>query len=206
MTAYDRQVFLNVPFDGKYKLLLEALVFAVHDCGLIARCARERQEGTDIRLHKLYTLIEQSRFGIHDLSRTEVAGRHQLPRFNMPLELGLFLGAKRFGSRSQRRKSCLILEQKPYQYQVFCSDIAGQDVHAHGNDVDKALAAVRNWLQTKLPARPRIPGTDELSERYLEFRRQLSYMCKKAKLRPTRLSFLDHRKLVAAWIAENPKA
>jgi len=32
----------------------------------------------------------------HDISRTEL-NEHSLPRFNMPLELGLFLGASRFG-------------------------------------------------------------------------------------------------------------
>jgi hypothetical protein len=39
MAAYDKQVFLNVPFDKRYEKLLRALAFAVHECGLQARCA-----------------------------------------------------------------------------------------------------------------------------------------------------------------------
>ena len=35
MPAYNAQVFLNVPFDTRYKKLFHALVFAVQDCGLV---------------------------------------------------------------------------------------------------------------------------------------------------------------------------
>lgn len=36
---YSRNVFINCPFDPKHKPLFRAMVFAVHDCGFIARCA-----------------------------------------------------------------------------------------------------------------------------------------------------------------------
>ena len=39
MVRYAEQVFLNVPFDNRYRKLLDALVFAVHKSGLVARCA-----------------------------------------------------------------------------------------------------------------------------------------------------------------------
>jgi len=48
----------------------------------------------------------------------------------MPLELGIFLGAKRFGGPKQKRKNCLILDREKYRYQQYCSDIAGQDIKA----------------------------------------------------------------------------
>jgi len=32
------------------------------------------------------------------------------PWLNMPFELGLFLGARRFGAKLQRDKQCLVLE------------------------------------------------------------------------------------------------
>jgi hypothetical protein len=66
----------------------------------------------------------------------------------MPLELGIFLGAKRYGDARQRRKSCLVLERDPYRYQVFCSDIGGQDIWPHGNKVEDVIAGVRDWLRT----------------------------------------------------------
>jgi hypothetical protein len=204
MGRYDLQVFLNVPFDNRYKKLLEALVFAVHDCGLVARCAFEREDSAEVRVEKLYSLIRDSRFGIHDLSRTTLDSEYRLPRFNMPLELGLFLGARRFGGAAQRRKSCLILDRDRYRFHVFCSDIAGQDIRAHGNEVDKALTAVRNWLQANLPASHHLPSPSTLKDRYLEFRRQLPLMCKVSKLKASELTFLDYQQLVVAWIDTNP--
>jgi hypothetical protein len=204
MGRYDLQVFLNVPFDNRYKKLLEALVFAVHDCGLVARCASEREDSAEVRVEKLYSLIRDSRFGIHDLSRTTLDSKYRLPRFNMPLELGLFLGARRFGGRAQRRKTCLILDRERYRFHVFCSDIAGQDIRAHGNEVDKALSAVRNWLQANLPASHHLPSPSTLKDRYLEFRRQLPLMCNVSNLKPSELTFLDYQQLVVAWIDINP--
>ena len=108
---YEKNVFLNCPFDPKFKTLLEAIVFTIHDCGFIARSALEAEDGSEIRIAKIYRLIECCGFGIHDLSRTELDAVNELPRFKMPLELGLFLGAKRFGSATQQRKNCLILDK-----------------------------------------------------------------------------------------------
>ena len=204
MADYGQQVFLNVPFDLRYKKLLHALVFAAHECGLTARCALEKDDAGQVRIDKLYTVIRDCRFGIHDLSRTTLDAKHRLPRFNMPLELGLFLGARRFGNSAQRQKSCLILDRDRYRYQIFCSDIAGQDIRAHGNEVTRALSAVRNWLQTSLPNDGSMPGPSSLADRYVQFRRQLPLMCRSTRLRPSELTFLDYRQLVAAWLEENP--
>lgn len=108
--SYDDNVFLNVPFDNRYSELFRALVFAVHDCGFNARCALEADNSADVRVEKLYRIIRECRFGIHDISRTSLDRVSKLPRFNMPLELGLFLGAKAYGGPTQRSKSCLVLE------------------------------------------------------------------------------------------------
>src|SRR5476649_1388241 len=140
-------VFINVPFDRQYTKLFRALVFALHDCGFFARCALEGDDGSETRLTKLYDIIRDCPLGIHDLSRTSLDRTYRLPRFNMPLELGLFLGAKRYGGSAHRGKSCLILDRKPYRYQIFCSDIAGQDIRAHENNIENAIRVVRNWLQ-----------------------------------------------------------
>jgi hypothetical protein len=73
-------------------------------------------------------------FGVHDISMTELDRLTGLPRFNMPLELGLFLGAHRFGSKDQRRKVALILDRERYRCQAFISDIAGRtSMHRAGN-------------------------------------------------------------------------
>lgn len=127
---YAINVFINCPFDGTYTPLMEALVFAIHDCGYIARSALEAEDSAEVRIDKIAKIIKNCRYGIHDISRTEVSDESGLPRFNMPLELGLFLGARRFGSRTDKLKACLILDRDRYRYQRFCSDIAGQDIRS----------------------------------------------------------------------------
>src|SRR4051794_33073795 len=117
VSDYGRQVFINCPFDAQYKKLFEAITFAVFDCGFLPRCARELDDGSQVRIEKILDLIASCKFGIHDISRTESDPRSQLPRFNMPLELGIFLGAKRYGEGQQREKVGLILDRQPYRYQ-----------------------------------------------------------------------------------------
>src|SRR5450755_4503989 len=80
------------------------------------------------------------------ISRIEHDTVNNLPRFNMPFELGLFLGARRFGAKLQRDKQCLVLEAERYRYQKYLSDIAGQDIRQHDNEPAKAVGAVRDWL------------------------------------------------------------
>jgi hypothetical protein len=203
MPSFADAVFINVPFDRLYKKLFDALVFAVHDCGFVARCAREQDDGSQVRLDKLLEIIGECRLGIHDLSRATLDGEFRLPRFNMPLELGIFLGAKRYGGRTQRRKSCLILDREPYRYQIFCSDIAGQDIRAHHNDVGHAISAVREWLRTNHPSNIGIPGSARMQKRYLQFRLELPAVAHAANLDARELNFLDYRTLVTGWLDEN---
>jgi hypothetical protein len=95
MPGYDDRVFINVRFDRRYKKLFDALVFTVHDCGFLAHCALESDDGSRVRLDKLYAIIAECRYGIHDLSRVTLDTRYRLPRFNMPLELGIFTWGKK---------------------------------------------------------------------------------------------------------------
>ena len=128
--AYVDNVFLNHPLDSEFRPIRDAIVFAVHDCGFIARSALEASDASENRLEKIYRIIEESRFGIHDISRTEL-NETGLPRFNMPFELGLFLACKRFGGGRHRLKSCLVLDRTRYRYQQFLSDLAGADIESH---------------------------------------------------------------------------
>src|SRR5258708_37919031 len=110
MTAYEHSVFLNVPFDKNYSRLFDALVFAVYDCGFVVRSALEVEDSGQARVEKILNIIEQSKFGIHDISRAGLDRATGLARFNMPLELGFFLGATRYGSSEERAKRCSVLE------------------------------------------------------------------------------------------------
>lgn len=90
MAPYEDNVFINCPFDSEYRAIFYALVFAVHDCGYIARCALEIDDSGIVRIQKIEQIIADCRFGIHDICRVEADPQTQLPGFNMPLELGLF--------------------------------------------------------------------------------------------------------------------
>ena len=54
---YNDNVFINCPFDAKYKPLFDAMVFAVHDCGFIPRCALEEEDASQVRIDKIYSII-----------------------------------------------------------------------------------------------------------------------------------------------------
>jgi hypothetical protein len=201
---YERGVFLNCPFDEEYQPILHALVFVVQDCGFKARSALEAENGGVVRIDKINRIIRECRHGIHDISRTECDAVNDLPRFNMPLELGLFLGARAFGGRVHRDKNCLILDREPHRYQKFCSDIAGQDIQSHGADPDRAIRAVRNWLASSLSPSVLLPGGRKIAERYAAFQQALPVSCANWHLDPRDLQFLEVRTLAQEWVGENP--
>ncbi len=136
---YSNSVFINCPFDEEYRPIFDALVFAVFDCGFVARCSLEFAGSGGVRIDNIAALVRECKFGIHDVSRTELDQGSGLPRFNMPLELGIFLGAMKLGTPKQREKDCLILDKTRYRYQRFISDIAGQDIEAHNGDAGTAM-------------------------------------------------------------------
>jgi hypothetical protein len=205
MLTYSDQVFINCPFDPDYRDFLRAIVFAVQDCGFAARSALEISDSGEVRITKIKRIIEESRHGIHDISRVELDPHSGLPRFNMPLELGLFLGAQSYGDADQKQKRCLVLDSDRSRYQTFCSDIAGQDIKSHGGDPLKALAEVRDWLGSfRSEDGVLLPGAAEMRKRYERFQLELPAICEDIGLEPANLLFGELRTIVQEWTAENP--
>jgi hypothetical protein len=200
---YENAVFVNCPFDEGYRDLFEALVFAVHDCGYVAHCALELDDGSEVRIEKIARIIAECRLGIHDISRTEPDGTTGLPRFNMPLELGMFLGAKRYGRAEQKRKNCLILDIDQYRYQRFISDIAGQDISAHGGEPVQVIRIVRDWLNNLVSLSLRLPGGRAIANRYAQFRVALMTSCGQLDLSVDELTFNDYVIQVEQWLRLN---
>ncbi|HYC92556.1 MAG TPA: hypothetical protein VEO54_25335 [Thermoanaerobaculia bacterium] len=199
--AFDRNVFINCPFDAAYASMFEAIVFAVKDAGFDPRSARERLDSSQIRLHKIIELIRSSRYSIHDLSRTELDEGTSLPRFNMPLELGIDLGCKAF-SRVHARKSLLIFDAEQYRFQKYLSDIGGQDIHRHGHSPRTAVIRVRDWLRAESGVES-IPSGTVIFRRYEQFREQLPETCAALRLEPDELTFVDFSKAITNWILEH---
>lgn len=200
---YDSSVFVNCPFDHAYAPLFEAIVFTIIHCGFTVRCALEVVDAGSTRIDKLYKLIENCRFGLHDLSRTEVDEHSQLPRFNMPFELGLFLGAKHYGIARHRTKQSLILDTEQYRYRKFLSDIAGQDVQEHKNDRIKASSAVRDWLAASR-SKSDIPlaGGQAIMRHFGEFESFLPAMLIAAQLERSELGFFDLANFMGQFLEE----
>lgn len=185
----SNHIFINCPFDHRYTPILNAIVFAVYDLGFVARSSLEEDDAGDFRLSKIERTIEECRFGVHDLSAVALAITN-LPRFNMPLELGLFLGCRRFGARNQSKKRTLILDSEQYRYRQFISDISGQDIRAHGGNPENAIRQVRDWLQA-ISRRSGLAGGGEIVDRYRRFQADLPDICVALALEPDRLTFLD---------------
>lgn len=199
--ASTRDVFINCAFDSHFLPVFQAIVFTVVRSGFRARCALETADGSESRFSKIQQIIEQCRFGIHDISRVESDGDPPLPRFNMPLELGVFLGAKRYGPAVQKRKRILILDAQPYRYQRLISDIAGQDVAAHGGEPTRAIVEVATWLRQQSRVTT-IPGGLAISAEYELFRGDLPAILDARQLSAAEMTFGDYSAIVAEWITE----
>ena len=197
----NRDVFINCPFDEKYKEQFHALVFTIYDCGFYPRCALESSDSGQLRFQKICGLIRDCCYGIHDLSRIELDSSSQLPRFNMPLELGLFMGAKEFSKKKAR--VCLVMDSERYRYQRFCSDLAGIDIEVHGDEIRKLICVVRDWLRTNQQQEEMIPGGEYMFGRYKTFLATLPELCDRAHQDPKSVTFHELKSILEGWFEGN---
>lgn len=198
-----RSVFLNCPFDDAFKPVYRAIVFAIVACGFTPRCALERIDGGEYRLDKIAEMIGACDWGIHDISRVEVDPANPVPRFNMPLELGIHLGARLLGERRHRRKRALILESAAHRYDQTLSDISGQDIAQHENDPARAIESVRDFFNNHRPkGTPPLPGAKALLEDYDRLNTDIGPgLAEEQRLDPwNALSFRDYAELIGAGL------
>lgn len=198
----NRDIFINCPFDDNYSEIFDAILFAIYFCGCKPRCALEIDDGSQVRLDKIYEIIEECDLGIHDISRTEL-NDNGLPRFNMPFEFGIFMGAKRFGGKRQKTKSCLILDTERYRYMEFISDISGQDIKAHGNDPALVIRKIRNWLNTFSSLQP-IAGATAIIDKYNQYRLDWPIILPRLNLDEDDVEYSDRTQIIEEWISLNP--
>ncbi len=146
---FNNNVFVNCPFDEKYKSLLKALLFTIIHCGFNPRISLESSDSSISRLEKIQGLIRESKYSIHDISRCKASKKGEFYRMNMPFEIGLDFGCKKYGSADQQMKEILILAEEPYHYQKAMSDLSGIDVQVHNGVDEEVVRCVRNWFYTK---------------------------------------------------------
>lgn len=130
-------VFLNIPYDNAFEDLYLAYIVGLTQLGLRVHAALAvPNQG---RLETIIELMEESKFSIHDLSRVEVS--RGVPRFNMPVELGLAL----YRSHTTKGKHrVFIFETKAHRAQRSTSDVNGIDPQIHRGTPRGLMSALRN--------------------------------------------------------------
>lgn len=208
LPARNGDIFVNCPFDDAYLECFQALLFAVTYSGYQARCALEESNAGAIRFDKLCRLILDCDDSIHDLSRTET-GMHGLPRFNMPFELGLMMGARQFGSRNQRRKRACIMVARDYVLPVYMSDLAGNDVASHGGNPREVIRIVRDHLHHS-PVGNLLPGAERMAALHDQFLTDLPELARRVQLTTrevhARLGYRNFMEVLRVFCATVPGA
>jgi hypothetical protein len=139
--GYERNVFVNCPFDDDYQPILQAILFCLIDCGMSPRLSTERLDAEN-RLDKIVDLIAQSQFSIHDLSRVKASRSGEFARLNMPFELGVDYGFRRASARFATKRA-LVIATSQYEHQIALSDLAGFDIASHDDNFERAIKHVR---------------------------------------------------------------
>ena len=168
---FDTNVFINCPFDDDYRPMLKALVFTLLYLELEPQLSQTISSST-IRINQIKQHIRNSKYGIHDLSRSRAMKKNELPRFNMPYELGLDIGCCEYGGKRYSEKKALILETERFHYHKVMSDISGQDIENHNDDPKILIQKVRNWISTNLSEKI-ISGQSEIWVVYNQFNASL---------------------------------
>lgn len=143
--SFQTTIFINCPFDKEYKPLLKALIFTSLYLGFEPQISTTVSSGY-LRIEEIKKLISGSKYSIHDISRCEPLKIGELPRFNMPYEMGIDIGCTEYGDLQMRSKRCLILEKIKNRYDTVISDISGQDIKEHNNKPKKLIEKVLEWF------------------------------------------------------------
>ena len=142
--SLDQQsVFLNVPFDREYTDLFVTLIASLTGLGRKPRCVLEVPASGRDRLDRIFQLLSRCGTSLHDLSRVSLSGALQVPRFNMPFELGI---AYCLSKHSNHR--FFVLEEQTFRLQATLSDLNGHDPHIHEGSQDGILSCILDCFGT----------------------------------------------------------
>jgi hypothetical protein len=198
---FEKNVFINCPFDKEYKLLLHPLFFTVFSCGLTPRIATERMDSSEMRIEKIREIIEDSKYSIHDLSRIKSKQKKEYYRLNMPFEIGLDFGCKLYNPDPKyRNKGFLILEPEQFSTQKALSDLSGFDVKCHNNEPEMLIGEVRTWFAEM--GFHDLPGPDAIWINYNQFNTDLFNDFSKKGFKPvqiTNLPTLEFFRYLKEW-------
>ena len=195
-------VFVNCPFDEAFQPLFKSIIFTTLYLDYNPVFSNTTSSES-IRVKNIMRLIAKSNFGIHDLSRNESGKRGEKARFNMPFELGLDIGSKRFGGPKFAGKKILILDSKPHDYDQYIGDISGQDIESHANDPETLIKVIRDWFSRIYPKK-RFIGASKIWKAFNQFSDDLPLQLSGAfnKREIDNLQMSDYKEYAADWIQE----
>jgi len=147
--ARNPAVFLNVPFDARYRPLFISLLAGLTALSCDPHCVLEVPSGPRNRLDRIYSLIASCGASIHDLSRVTLSGPLRVPRFNMPFELGLA-----YAIAQGQPHDLFVFEEQSHRLQASLSDFNGYDPHIHDGTQVGVLRCVLDCFGTTTQAPP----------------------------------------------------
>ena len=147
-------VFLNIPYDKDFSSLYIAYIVGLCQLDMAPHLSSEIP-GSGRRLDRIFDLIENCRYSIHDLSRVELStAPTHAPRFNMPLELGMTITWQKL---NPSRHDWFVWESKPNRIQISASDLNGTDAYIHQGTPEGILSELRNaFPRDKMPSVPEL--------------------------------------------------
>lgn len=194
----QKDVFINCAFDAGFHEMFMAIAFTVQDCGFRARCAKELADANKMRWDNIVKLMNNCSLSIHDISMVELDSTTQMPRFNMPYELGLCHG---IALTQINAKHSIVLERTKHDYDKCLSDLSGVDTKAHDGKVDEVINVIRDWLFHYYDGRKiALPSGAVIVNRFKEFRVALDTVCVAKHVAVDHLCFKEYVQNVNQWL------
>jgi hypothetical protein len=154
----EQSVFLNVPFDLDYSPLFLALIAGLTGLGRKPRCAVEVTDSGGDRLDRIVDLLTGCGASIHDLSWIALYGEMQVPRFNIPFELGLACSMSR-GSDHR----FFVFEAREHRLRASLSDLNGYDPQIHEGTQEGVLGRILDCFGSPSPS-PTLDDLERITE------------------------------------------
>jgi len=105
----------------------------------------------------------------------------------------------------KRRGKTLIFDRERFRYQSFLSDIAGQDVHPHGGEVQQLIRELAIWLRDQARD-PKVAGGAAIASEFSRFKVDLPAISANQRLEVSELTFKDLAEIAAQWIVHESGA
>lgn len=157
--ASPGSVFLNIPYDPGFENLLLAYIAAISAFGFTPRATLEIPFGQR-RLDRILTLIRQSQYSIHDLSRVQLdRTAPRTPCFNTPFELGLTVAVQ---ATENPDHAWVLCETVRRRINKSLSDLDGTDAYIH----DGTIRGVFRELGNAFVGSRRQPTVTEMMQIY----------------------------------------